>query len=117
MFTQAPIDPTSEEDQGHSHCHVDISIGAAKQGLIYLEAMRRFVPPTNRAYSGDEACPIGAQNEDENSCKIPKREFDQLRAEDSFEKAVEALNQPLQKILCPRRHLLHFARGELSKND
>src|SRR5258705_3231617 len=117
IFAHGPEDPTSEEDQGHGHCHVDISIGAAEQGLIDFEAMRRHVPPTHSTDSWNEAYPIGAEYEDENSCKKPKRPFDQVWAKDSFKKTVEALNQPLQKILRTTWHLFHFPSCELHKND
>src|SRR5215831_2741288 len=75
------------------------------------------MPPTHRAYSRDEAYPIGAEYEDENSGKKPKRPFDQVRAKNSFEKAVETLNEPFQEILRPPRHLFHFPGGKLCKNN
>ena len=40
-----------------------------------------------------------------------------MRADDAFEKAVEALDQPLEKVLCAAGNLLHPARRDLGKDN
>ena len=60
---------------------------------------------------------LGAQYENENRCEKPKRPFDQVRAKDSFEKAVETLNQPLQEILRTTGHSFHLPGSKLREND
>ena len=40
-----------------------------------------------------------------------------MRANDSFQKFVQAFNQPLQEILGSIRYLLHVPRSDLGKND
>ena len=43
--------------------------------------------------------------------------FDQVSAHDAFEKAVEALDEPLQEVLRAVRDLLHVPRRELGEDD
>ena len=43
--------------------------------------------------------------------------FDQVTADDAFEQAVEALEQPFQQVLRAARHLAHFPRRDLCKED
>ena len=47
----------------------------------------------------------------------PERPPDQVRTDDAFEEAVEALDEPLQEVLRAVRHLLHVPRRELREDD
>ena len=51
---------------------------------------------------------------------VPKNQnvpLDEVRADDAFEQVVEALDQPLEKVLCAAGNLRHPARGDLGKDD
>ena len=85
--------------------------------LVNPEALGGLMTPPDRADPGNEADPIGGENENEDGRKEPERPLDQMPANDSFQKGVQALNQPFPEILCPFRHWLHVARCDLSKND
>ena len=75
------------------------------------------VPASNRADARNEAHPTCRENEDEYGRKEPKCPIDQVTAKKSFQKVVETLDEPLEKILCSVGNLLHFARGGLNKDD
>src|SRR5205823_12468565 len=75
------------------------------------------MPPPDRAYPWNETYPIRSENENENGGKEPKRPLDQMAANDSLQKSVQALNQPFPEILCPFWHWLHVPSSELGKND
>src|SRR5262245_28666469 len=85
--------------------------------MVDLETVRGLMSAPDRSYPGNETHPIGEENEDENSCKDPERPVDQVRANDSFQKTVEALNEPFKKVLCSFGNFLHLPRSHLSKND
>src|SRR5262249_56161056 len=78
---------------------------------------RCLVAPPYRPDAGYEAEPIGRNDEDEDCSEEPERSFDQMRPYDAFEKAVQPLDEPLEKILRPIGHLLHVPRRELRKDD
>ena len=116
-FLKRPDNPAGEEDQSHGERQVDVGIGAAEQRLIDSETIGGLVPPADRADSRNEADPIGGKDENENGRKKPKRPLDQMRANDSFQKTVETLNQPFQEILRSSGNMLHVPRSDLGKND
>ena len=47
----------------------------------------------------------------------PERPLDQVRADDALEQVVEALDQPLEKVLRAAGHLRHAPRRELREDD
>jgi hypothetical protein len=49
--------------------------------------------------------------------KNQKRLMDQVGANDAFQKSIETLNEPFEKILCSSRNLLHLPRSKLGKDD
>ena len=114
---QAPDDPAGEKDQRHRQRQVDVSVGASKERFLEPEALGSLMPPADRADAGEEPDPVRRENEDEDRRKEPERLPNQLRSEEAFEKAVQALNQPFQKILRPVGHLLHVPCRHLCEDD
>ena len=73
--------------------------------------------PPDRAYPRNQAQPISAENENENGGKEPKCAFDQMRANDTFEKAVKTLYEPFQEVLRPAGNMLHVPRRDSGEDD
>src|SRR5207237_7231747 len=90
---------------------------SAEQGSVNLEAPRGLMPPPDPTYPWNETHPIRSKNENENGGKEPKRPLDQMLANDSLQKSVQALHQPSPEILYPFRHWLHVPRSKLRKSD
>ena len=55
--------------------------------------------PSDRADAGDEADPVGGEDEDEDGPEEPERLLDQVRADDALEQPVETLDEPFQEVL------------------
>ena len=115
--SNAPDDPAREEDQRHGQRQVDVGVGAAEERLLETESFGRLMPPAHRADAGNQADPVRGEDEDEDAAEEPERPPDQMRADDAFQEAVEALDQPLQKILRALRHLLHVPGRDLREDD
>ena len=73
--------------------------------------------PPDRAGPGNETHPICGKNENENRGKKPERPLDQARADDAFQKTVQALDEPFQQILRSAGNTFHVPCCEPSKND
>ena len=112
-----PANPAREEDQRHRERQVDIGIGAAEERFGQLKAFGGLMSPADRADAGNQADPVRGEDEDEDRAEEPERPADQMRADDAFQKPVEAFDQPLQEILRSLRHLLHAPGRELRKDD
>ena len=69
--------------------------------------------PTYCTHARDEAEPVAEQDENEDGSKKPKRFAGQLGSEDAFEKADQAFNDPLDKILQAGWHQLGLLGGNL----
>src|SRR6266403_2842817 len=116
-FLHGPDDPAPEEDERHGERHVHVGIGAAEQWLLDREAGSGPVTPSDRTDARNQADPVRGENEDEDGAEEPERPFNQVMAEDPLEKAVEPLDEPLQKVLRSFRDLLHGPRRGLGKED
>ena len=114
-FPDGPDDPAGEEDEGHREGQVEIGVGPAEQGLLDVETFRGLMSPADGADAGNETHPVGGEDKDEDRGEEPERPLDQVGADDAFEQAVEALDQPLEKVLRPAGNLRHVPRRELAK--
>ena len=89
-----------EEHERHRQRQVQIGVGAAEQRLIDREAMLRCeCPHPIVPDAGEESDPVGRKDEDEDGGEEPEGPLDQMRADDALEEPVQALHQPLEKIL------------------
>src|SRR5437868_10268242 len=80
-------------------------------------ARRICMAPANCSHAGNEAEPVYKQNENKNRGEKPKRFAHKFAPNDSFEKIVEAFNQPLPKILNTGRNRPDVTGRYLSEND
>jgi hypothetical protein len=83
----------------------------------HYETMIRLMSPANRAHSRYEADPIRRQDKNENGREEPERPLHQVRANDGFQKAVQALHEPFQQILRPAGHAFHIPRRAPGEDD
>ena len=71
--------------------------------------------PSDRADSWNQAQPIGAENKDEDGRKEPKCAFDQMRANDTFQKTVETSTNHSRKFCAPPGTRFMFRVATLAK--
>ena len=98
-----------EEHQRHRQRHVEVGVGAAEQRLLDHEAVRGLVAPADRADAGNQADPVGGEDEDEDRGEEPERLLHQVRADDALEQPVDAFDEPLEQVLRAARDLRHLA--------
>src|SRR6266550_7339605 len=78
---------------------------------------RSMFPPANRADTRQQPKPSREKDENEDRREEPKGFLHQFRADDSFEKSVEPLDQKLPKVLQAGGYLLNVPGREPGKGD
>ena len=116
-FLERPHDPAGEEHQRHRQRHVEVGVGAPEQRLVDHEAVRRLMSPSDGAHAGDQADPVGGEDEEEERPKEPERLLHEVRADDALEQPVETFDQPFQQVLRARGDLGHAPRRHLREHD
>ena len=97
---QAPDDPAGEEHQRHRQRQVDVGVGAAEERFLEPEALGRLVSPADRADARESGpTQLAARMKMKTLAKNQNVCRDQMRADEAFEEAVEALDQPLEEVL------------------
>src|SRR6266852_5181773 len=109
MSLHSPNEPAGEKDQGHCQGHIQIRVGPSQQRLCDMEPMLRLMAPADGPKTWDQAHPTAKQDENEDSREKPKGFLDQLMADDSFQKAVKALNHPFPEVLRSAGNVLRVA--------
>ena len=112
-----PDRPEKEKDYRHCSGHIEVGISPAQKRTRHFEAVFALDAPAERADTRNEPKPIRGEDEDENRGKKPKSLFDEVSANDAFQKFVKTFHQPFPKILRAGGHILDFARGRLGEHN
>ena len=105
-----PDNPENKEDHRHREGHVEIGVGAAKQGTINVKGAgcRIEMSPADGADAGNQPKPVSEEDENEDGGEEPERFLHQIAADDALEKIVETFHQPFPKVLHTGRDGLIF---------
>jgi len=121
IFTDGPIEPKQCEGDRHRQGHVEVGIATAQEraeSVMGITTETIGIVLTNRADAGKQTEPVGEEDENENRAEEPEGLFDQMLAEDAFEKVIEAFHQPFDEILQTRWNQSNVASGKLrDEND
>jgi hypothetical protein len=81
------------------------------------EPMGARMPPADGPHAGDQAKPVREQDQDEDRGEEPKGLLDQFGTHDALQQPVQALDQPLPKILRAIGHGPDLPRGIAGEQD
>src|SRR5262245_6748255 len=116
-FGYCPVNPAGKEHQGHGESHIEIGVYSPEQRLFNDKSVSGTMDPADMSHAGNQADPIGEQDEDKDAGKEPKGAIYEFFADDAAQELMQAFDHPFPKILSAFGHLFHPASGDLSKND
>src|SRR5262249_60392059 len=91
---------------------VEIPTRPAKKRRVDDDPIGGPMSPSNRGDPGNEADPVGGENEDEDGREKPERALAQLGADDALQEIVQPADEPLQEVLGTFGNALHVARRD-----
>ena len=91
------------------------ALAPRKNGSLEHEASAVWCPQPIEPTPGISPTQFAARMKMKIVREEPERPLDQMRADDAFEKAVEAFDEPLEKVLRAVGHLLHAAASRAAR--